>query len=192
MFRDQRAKKIAIVANCLLNQNAKVAELAEYPAQVPGLAGLLEKYGFGIEQLPCPETYTLGLRRFWQVKPQYQACGVNRSYSFLAEVFLDRIEDYLRHGFTLVLIGVDGSPSCGVNITDSDKHDLWLGKPCLPLEALTADSGIFQAGQGAFIEILAAGLQKRGLSPVPAFGLALDIEGSVIDFTGLEDFLRQY
>ena len=194
MFRDKRAKKIAIVANCLLNQNAKVAELADYPAQVPGLTELLCRYDFGIEQLPCPETYTVGVRRFWQVKPQYQTRGISRDYDFLAEVFLDRIEDYLRNGFTVVLIGVDGSPSCGINITDSDDHNLWLGRPCLTEEQCGAgeDAEIFREGQGAFIDKLDECLRRRGLDPVPSFGLSLDIQGRSLDFSGLEEFLQRH
>ncbi len=191
MFQDARSTKIAILANCLLDQNAKVANLARYPAFVPGLLELLGKYQFGIQQMPCPETYTLGLRRFWQVKPQYEARGTRRSYEFLAEFVLDTVEDYIRNGFTVILIGVDGSPSCGINITDSDRFNIWLGAPALEKQDLE-DEAMFVPGRGVFIEALDAKTAARGLAPIPRFGLALDIQGEKPDFQGLEIFLQQF
>jgi len=191
MFQDARSKKIALLANCLLDQNAKVANLAQYPALIPGLVELLDKYHFGIQQMPCPETYTLGLRRFWQVKPQYQARGVQRSYEFLAEFVLDSVEDYIRNDFTVILLGVDGSPSCGINITDSDRSDIWLGAPTLRKQDVE-DKTMFVPGQGTFIDVLDAKTAQRSLNLIPRFGLALDIQGAELDFHGLEAFLQKF
>ena len=75
LFNDKRSRKVALVANCIINQNAKVDGYALYPAMVPGFINLLEKYNFAIEQMPCPEMYTAGIRRWWQVSEQYSTSG---------------------------------------------------------------------------------------------------------------------
>ena len=186
MFRDQRRGKVALVAHCILNQNAKVAGLAQFPALVPGVISLLEKYEFGIQQMPCPELVTAGIRRWWQVSDQYRCAGFQREFDRLANDLLQQVEDYISHGFTVVLVGVDGSPSCGVNITDADKGGIWLGRPSIRLDN---DNEWLQSGKGVFIESLETQMRLRGLPQISAIGLPLDVSGSQIDLSVLEEFL---
>jgi len=49
LFSDKRSRKIALIANCIINQNSKVDKYALYPTMILGFVNLLEKYGFGIE-----------------------------------------------------------------------------------------------------------------------------------------------
>ena len=63
MFTDRRSKKIVLVAQCILNQNAKIDGCAHYPGAIEGVAEVLIRSGCGIVQLPCPEVMHLGLDR---------------------------------------------------------------------------------------------------------------------------------
>ena len=65
MFTDRRSKKIILVAQCILNQNAKIDGCAHYPGAIEGVAEVLIRSGCGIVQLPCPEVMHLGLDRVW-------------------------------------------------------------------------------------------------------------------------------
>jgi hypothetical protein len=47
-------RKVALVANCLLNQNAKVCEGARYPGVVSPVAQALRSRGYHLLQLPLP------------------------------------------------------------------------------------------------------------------------------------------
>ncbi len=64
-------RKVALVANCLLNQNAKVCQGAHYPGLVSPVVEVLRKRGYVLQQLPCPELAFAGVRRWWAVYEQY-------------------------------------------------------------------------------------------------------------------------
>src|SRR5207248_1573750 len=86
----------------------------------------------------------------------------------LAQAIAPLIEQYLRRGDELILIGLDGSPSTGVRFTSS-KPD-WGGRPNRP-----EDDWEIVPRRGIWIEELEAELARRGLPPVPATGWALDM-----------------
>ena len=52
---DERGKKIVFVANCLLNANNKVLEQARYKGMFSEVIKVLDEFGIGIIQMPCPE-----------------------------------------------------------------------------------------------------------------------------------------
>ena len=56
-------RKIALVANCLLNQNAKVCEGARYRGVVSPVVDALLSRGYQLQQLPCPELAFAGARQ---------------------------------------------------------------------------------------------------------------------------------
>src|SRR2546429_3008579 len=64
-------RKVALIANCLLNQNAKVCQGANYPAVVSPVVEALRSRGYLLQQLPCPELAFAGVRRWWAVYEQY-------------------------------------------------------------------------------------------------------------------------
>lgn len=187
MFQDCRSQKVALLSNCLLNQNAKVVP-CNYPAVVPNLMRILEQYEFGIQQMPCPETYAIGIRRFWACYEQYNTRGVRRNFEQAADFLLDEVEDFLAHGFKVILIGIDGSPSCGVTITD--KNDEWMGGPTLSEESVSTENYTWDEGSGVFIEMIQKKIQERGYPQLPSFGLGLDLMGQEPDFAGLEAFVK--
>jgi predicted secreted protein len=58
-------RRVAFLAHCLLNQNAKVDEGAKSPALWEPVVALLRERGYMIRQMPCPELAFGGVRRFW-------------------------------------------------------------------------------------------------------------------------------
>ena len=64
-------RKVAFIANGLLNQNAKVCDGARYRGQVNPVVEALRSRGYRLQQLPCPELAFAGVRRWWAVYDQY-------------------------------------------------------------------------------------------------------------------------
>jgi len=161
-------RKVALVANCLLNQNAKVCEGARYRGLVSPVVEALRSRGYQLQQLPCPELAFAGVRRWWAVYEQYDTPVYRAHCRRLAQAIAPLIEQYLHRGDEVVLIGLDGSPSTGVRFTSS-KPD-WGGRPNRP-----EDDWEIVPRRGVWIEELEAELARRGLPPVPATGWALDM-----------------
>lgn len=116
----KRSKKIVLLAHCLLNVNAKVQGLAVEPAGCINIVtGLLEQ-GYGIIQLPCVEQSCFGIRRWGQVKEQVDFPGFRAKCRSLLQPIVEQVTDFTRNGYEIAaVIGMDGSPSCGVNSTCS-------------------------------------------------------------------------
>lgn len=154
---DSRSGKVVVVAHCLLNQNSVVWGLAHAPGAFRGLAELLAEKGYGIVQLPCPETSYAGLRRWWQSVEQYDNPGFRSHCKRLSEFMADYLEALREGGVEVVaVIGVKGSPSCGVHETFSAP---WRGNPA------EAPEGRRVNGRGVFMRIFLEELRRRGFSP---------------------------
>ncbi|MCB2289687.1 hypothetical protein LGK97_07910 [Clostridium sp. CS001] len=123
----QRKKEMVLLCHCIVNCNSKVEGLALYKgAQVDLIKYLIEK-GYGIIQLPCPEMSMYGIKRWGQVKEQFDTPYYRNNCKKILEPILEQVLDYTRNGYSInALIGVDGSPSCGVNKTCSSS--LWGGE----------------------------------------------------------------
>src|ERR1700724_3901228 len=113
------SRKVALIANCLLNQNAKVCEGARYRGLVSPVVEALRSRGYVLVQLPCPELAFAGARRWWAVYEQYDTPAYRSHCRRLAQAIAPLIEGYLRRGDEVILIGLDGSPSTGVRFTSS-------------------------------------------------------------------------
>ena len=161
-------RKVALIANCLLNQNAKVCQGAHYAGVVSPVVEALRSRGYLLQQLPCPELAFAGVRRWWAVYEQYDTPGYRAHCRRLAQAVAPLIEQRLRAGDEVVLIGLDGSPSTGVRFTSSNPG--WGGRPNRP-----GDDWEIVAGRGVWIEELEAELARRGLPTLPATGWALDM-----------------
>ncbi len=171
-FGDSRGLKVALLAHCILNQNSVVAGLARERAMILDLIKVLNELGVGVIQLPCPELMHSGLRRFWQVKEQYGSVGFRKYCRVLAEGVADVVEEFSRNGVEVVaLIGIAGSPSCGIRTTTSGD---WMGDP----RGATSKSKV--PGAGVFMEELMEELRRRGVDVKVIEELDYsDIEGSV-------------
>jgi predicted secreted protein len=158
---DSRSGKVIVVSHCLLNHNSKVYPLATKKGVDENVIGVILETGAGVLQLPCPETIYLGLRRWWFVKEQYDNTGYIDECRRLLEPALREIIEFSRIGYKMVVIGVDGSPSCGVDKTISNK--MWMGNPASASEYKIID------GKGVFMEVLENELVSRGIK-VPFIG----------------------
>jgi predicted secreted protein len=159
---------VALVANCLLNQNAKVCEGARYPGVASPVVEALRSRGYQLQQLPCPELAFAGVRRWWAVYEQYDTPAYRNHCRQLAKAIAPLIEGFIRRGDEVILIGLDGSPSSGVRFTSSKPQ--WGGRP-----NRAEDDWDIVEKPGIWIEELEAELARRGLPKVPATGWALDM-----------------
>ena len=180
-----KPRKVALLANCLLNQNAKVCEGARYPGVASPVVEALRKRGYQLQQLPCPELAFAGVRRWWGVYEQYDTPAYRSHCQQLAKAIAPLIESFIRNGDEVILIGLDGSPSSGVRFTSSKPE--WGGRPNRP-----QDDWDIVPRRGIWIEELETELARRGLPQIPATGWALDMgrfdeAGSRRD---LEEFLE--
>jgi predicted secreted protein len=146
----------AFVAHCLLNQNAKVGDGAHCPGIYSPVVDVLRETGWRIEQMPCPELAFTGLHRFWAVREQLDTPAYRRHCRRLAAAVAGLIAVRAGRGEEIVLIGVEGSPSMGIQVTSSDPAR--GGRPDWPGIALQQ-----AGGQGIFVEELRAELDRRGI-----------------------------
>ena len=118
MTKDKRSKKLALVAHCILNQNSRVSGLAERSSSITEIIEFLTQNGIGIIQMPCPELVYAGILRPSKTKEQYDNATFREQCRKIAKKLANQIQEYEKGGIKLKLvIGVDGSPSCGVSET---------------------------------------------------------------------------
>ena len=185
-LEDARGKKIALIAHCLLNANAKVLEFARYPGIFMDVLTTLNKYDIGVVQLPCPETLYLGVQRWWHVKDLYDNPGFRKFCYNLSIPFADQINAFREVGYKIVcILGIDGSPTCGVNLTCRSKE--WGGRP----KVLDFEK-VLSPGRGVWMEQLQNYLQDNKIALPPFYGLALDQREKPIEkiFQEFEAFLK--
>ena len=171
--RVQPGKKIAVLAYCLLNQNAKPYLRARYPGVVSPVIEVLLNTGFALLQLPCPEIAFGGLKRWSQVIEQYDTPKYrHHCKEGLSIRIVDQIEYYLRYRFKMVIIGIDDSPSCGVKSTGSNPN--WQG---YPTSAAVEEESPATGGTGIFMQELRGEIERRGLVIPPMLEVPLDVHG---------------
>ena len=180
----QRSQRLVLVAHCCLNQNAKAGGLARDPGMILEILAVLHAHRLGVIQLPCPEMAVAGVRRWWQTKRQYDIPNFRHYCRAQAAAIADQLVDYSANGYRLVaLLGIDGSPSCGIRTCGTDCD---AGGPFhIPAPAPP------RYERGILMEELLAEIAARGLPEPPAFGLPLeeDVPLSAVA-AGLEAFLQ--
>jgi predicted secreted protein len=156
MFDDHRSKKIIFVAHCLLNQNSISDGTADYPSQFTEFVDLLIKQRIGIIQMPCPELTCLGLDRkdkqggkrpLLKENTRIRELMCEKRYleqlQSKAEELTNQIQEYKSYGFRVLgVIGVNRSPSCGIETTTKNNREV--------------------EGRGVFIELISEACRKRG------------------------------
>jgi len=189
LVEDKRSKMIALVAHCLLNQNAKVNGFAFFPAMIKPLIDILHKNNFGVIQLPCPETTFSGTRRWWYVREQYDTPGYRAHCRKILEPILSQIVEYQKEGYKVVMIGLDGSPSCGVRW--SGTSETWGGPPKIPEEEMTKYP--VTKKPGIFIEELTKMIKDAGTEMPRMIGAGFDMPGFDLDTIAeeIDAFLRE-
>lgn len=169
---DVRGRRIVLAAHCLLNANAKVEGLAEY-AGVHPIVGELAARGVGIVQMPCAEFGACGMARWGQVREQYENPAFIGYCESLADDALDLVAEYQRCGYEVLgVVGIDGSPTCGVRRSASGPA--WGGEPGAERWAQV----VSHAGSSPEPGVHVAALQER-LKPLGLRFTAIDesVEG---------------
>jgi predicted secreted protein len=127
---------------------------------------LIER-GVGIVQLPCPEVSFLGMRRWGMTVEQYNTPAYRRHCRKILRTTIDTLRALADDGCAIEgVVGVEGSPSCGVETTCG-------GYAGGELEEAGEQQAVRIAGRGVFVDELRAMLAEAGLGDVP--------------FTGVED-----
>jgi len=156
-------RRVAFVAHCLLNQNAKVEGGAKRPAMWEPVIELLRERGYTIRQMPCPELAFGGARRFWGVREQFDTPLYRRHCRRLAKLVAAVVEQEAAAD-DVVLIGVDSSPTMGIDFTPSAPR--WAGEP-----NIGEDDSRLVRGDGIFVAELKAELAERGLPEPRSTGI---------------------
>jgi predicted secreted protein len=161
---DKRGERILFLSHCILNQNAKVRGIAEYPGAIVPLIELLLEQGVGMYQMPCPEMIYLGNMRWGQVKDQYNNPMFRRHCRRIAERIVDEVENYRQCGYQVLgFVMMDGSPVCGLDRTPRPKDPdvMWGGM------AWYVPESEYVPGKGNFCEVLQEELARREQDDLP-------------------------
>jgi predicted secreted protein len=135
---------VCYLAHCLLNANAKVDEGARCAGVFSPVVQVLRDHGCTIRQMPCPELAFAGTRRFWAVREQYDTPAFRGHCERLAGPVAAQIRADLEAGRRVLIVGIDGSPSMGVEVTAAS--DEWGGRPDKPRDEdypVTPGPGLF-------------------------------------------------
>ena len=169
---------IIFVSHCVLNIASKVvmyneAEMAAEEDLRRRFVSKAVSQGVQLIQLPCPEFIMYGSRRWGHVSEQFDTPYFRNQCRKLLEDYLLQIREYLSNDRFRILgiVGIDGSPSCGVDYTCygnwggnlSDRDDL---NACIATSRLGT-------GRGILMDEFAKLLKEQGLD-VPMVGLFAD------------------
>jgi predicted secreted protein len=165
----KRGKKVILLCHCILNCNSKVEGCSTYSGAMPEITKAVIDSGMGILQLPCPELTMYGIKRWGHVKDQFDTPYYKKHCRDRFVPFLEQIQDYMKNGYEIVgIMGIDGSPSCGISKTCSGK---WGGEFSEnPDIKSTLDSVEMIESQGVFIEVMEVLLKENNIN-VPFIGV---------------------
>lgn len=183
---DARGGRVVLLSHCLLNENVRYLGGAGRAGGVAEVAGGFLASGIGICQMPCPEQRAWGGVAKRRMMVAYGSAGTLRApaarmllrpftwytrlvYARLARAIARDVADYRRSGVNVVgLVGIGGSPSCGVATTlDLPAAVTALTRcPAARLDRRTLNEDIIAAnirpGQGLFIAALRKRLSRSG------------------------------
>jgi predicted secreted protein len=201
---DQRSGRVVFLSHCLLNENTRYLGGACRQGCIQEIVQTCVERGLGIVQMPCPEqvawggvlkrrllvffgsegTLLYGLRSMlFPVLVWY----TRRACRKLAKQMRNQVKDYVSSGFTVAgIIGVDGSPTCGVHRTLDAKRSLELvGRLSESSRAKDMNAIVetcLAEGSGTFIESLRNQLRRHRLNPpFLAHDLIAELQGKPLE-----------
>jgi predicted secreted protein len=184
-FEDERSRKVIFLSHCLLNENTRYAGGACRPGAVEEVVEACLERQLGIIQMPCPEKIAWGgvlKPRLWSILDlarslrfsKFQSLVLRlllwhtrRIYRRIANQVAQQVADYQLAGCEVIgIVGVDGSPSCGVHRTLDVARFLreWYRVP-KTAQAADLNAVIMEcatAGQGIFVKEFQRQLDRRG------------------------------
>jgi predicted secreted protein len=156
-----RARKVVVLAHCHLNANTKLRGIADYAGARIDVVSPLIADGIGIVQLPCPEATYLGMKRWGMTREQYDTPSFRRHCETLLRPVVDTLVALAEDGCDIQrVIGVDGSPSCGVNRTCAG---FFGGEPDEVFSGDDAQICVAASGRGVFMDVFVDLLTEAGL-----------------------------
>ena len=139
---DNRSRRMVVVIECILNQNARDLGAATYPSMNTKLIQLCLKYEVGLFQIPCPEMTCLGFLRDrapgQSIRDVLDTESGRKCCRKLARSVADRIEMYIKNGNKVlaVLGGNPESPGCAVHYKMEDNNKKISEKAGVFIQAL--------------------------------------------------------
>lgn len=198
-LQDSRKKKVIFLSHCILNENVRYLGGAFRGGCLSEIVEQCIQNDIGMIQMPCPEQMAWGgvlkkwmlkvlQNRRWFIRPvrvllfALFLMQTRRVYRKLARDVANQIEDYLASGFEVIgIIGIDGSPSCGVEQV-LDLHQVLVD--LITVETLNRQqlNNLVKMnvvkGMGLFTEQLQKILRRRHISvPYIAHDLLAEMEG---------------
>ena len=174
-------KKLLLVSHCILNVRSKIQYAVEFETEEERnrkefLKKAIEQ-DIQLSQLPCPEFLMYGGRRWGHSSEQFDNPFFRRQARKMLEDIVLQIKEYQNCAERVELLGVvgiNGSPSCGVEYTFSAD---WGGE----LSSQTDLESYLKRGKrkerpGIFIQVLGEMLAEEGivLRIVPLTGRTLE------------------
>ncbi len=136
--------QIQAVAHCLLNPHTRVKGLPSLQFQLEG----------PLIQLPCPEALYLGSDRWAVTRNQLEVPEFLRFCRSLVMHYVDLMEMMAHQGHEINIVGVAGSPSCGIFTTSAGYQGGEVRES--PHQHVP--------GKGLFMQELISELERRGIA----------------------------
>ena len=138
MFTDARSKALVFVAHCILNQNSISDGTAIFPGSIKTVLELFNQSNIGIVQMPCPELVCLGLDRGnrdgssapvlvenTRIRKMMTQRPATTMLDKIIQDLIFQIVEYRNYGFNILgIIGINRSPSCGVETTSNNNAEI--------------------------------------------------------------------
>lgn len=184
---DRRSGRVVFVSHCLLNENVRYLGGACRPGPIKEWVERWAAEGVGVCQMPCPEQRAwggvakpliapaFGSRRtaVWPLRRWIMWAFVLYTrirYALIARRVVGEMQDYVRSGYRVEgIVGVAGSPSCGI-ATTLDTHK-WLeaiaGAKPKEVTARFVNEAVISAarpGRGWFMSAITRGLDRRRMA----------------------------
>jgi predicted secreted protein len=173
-------KKIVIVSHCVLNTASKVFYYNREDItkeEIARKAFLYEaiKEDIHLLQLPCPEFNMYGSNRWGHTKEQFDNPFFRDKCKEMLEPLILQMKEYTSENDkfeVLGIVGIDGSPSCGVNITCCGE---WGGEFSGRSDIKEVLKKVHvKSEKGVFMEVLESMMQENGINlPIISLNEAL-------------------
>ena len=162
-------KKIIFVSHCILNTASKV--ILYNQEEMDAEEALRKKFmhqvidsDVHVIQLPCPEFTLYGAKRWGHVSDQFDNVFFRTHCRKILTPVMEQLKEYLANEDwfeVLGFVGVDGSPSCGVDYTCRGN---WYGsfEGRKNLDETLADAHLVK-GSGVFMSVLKEMIKEENL-----------------------------
>jgi|LSQX01.1.fsa_nt_gb predicted secreted protein len=198
-LEDRRGKEVVFVSHCLLNVNTRYLGGAFRKGSVTEIIEDMMAMGVGIVQMKCPEQYAWGgvLKKYLWIAIDTKGTIIHFIKPLLLKIFLVytrsiykrvaretvyMIRDYYKSGYKVLgMIGIDGSPSCGVTarLDMKEAFDFFANQKIDHIEVNKFNTELYAKctakGKGIYFEEIVKKLKSLNID-VPIYGHSLIAE----------------